>query len=218
MTSPIVVVGAGGFGREVLELIDAINAVHMASWEIIGVADDGPSEVNLNRLATFNVPYLGTVDRVLGESTAYRYVLAIGSPGVRRVLAAKFDAALWRPATLIHPDSTVGREVSLGEGTIICAGARVTTNVRTGRHVHVDANATVGHDTTLGEFVRLNPGSSVSGDCHVGDGSLVGVAASIINQRVLGENVVVGAGACVVTDVEAGRTVTGVPARVRSDH
>lgn len=212
MTESIVVVGAGGFGREVIELIEAINASNTASWAIVGVADDGPSPINLDRLAKVDVPFLGTVDQILGEHAACRYVLAIGAPHVRRALAAKFDSFSWRAATLIHPQSTIGREVTLGEGTIVCAGVRLTTCVRVGRHVHLDNNVTVGHDTTLGDFVRLNPASSISGDCKIGNGVLVGVGGVVINQLRIGENAVVGAGACVVRNVPPDTVVKGVPA------
>lgn len=215
MTESIVVVGAGGFGREVLNLIRAINEAVEGEprWSITGVIDDSPSDKNLAQLDRQSVGHLGGVTAVLSTSAPSAYVIGIGSSAVRRTIADRLDAAGWTAATLVHPDATVGSGVELGEGSVICAGARLTTNIRTGRHCHVDTNATVGHDSVLGDFVRLNPASSVSGDCTIDDDVLVGVGAVILNQLRVGRNATVGGGACVVREVHEGTVVKGVPAR-----
>lgn len=215
MAKPIVVVGAGGFGRETLDVIDAVNAhAERPLWHILAVYDDAPSPENLLRLQQRGVEYGGSVqdlvDRAVPEIS---YVVAIGAPQVRRRIVAILEKSDLRAATLIHPDSSRGFGVEIGEGTIICAGARLTTNIRIGKHTHLNPNVTIGHDSVLGNFVSLNPASSVSGDCQVSDAVLVGVGAVILNQLVVGEGATVGAAACVVRDVAAGLTVKGVPAR-----
>jgi sugar O-acyltransferase (sialic acid O-acetyltransferase NeuD family) len=210
----LVVIGAGGFGRETLDVVDAINrAAPEPVWSVLGVLDDAPSDSNLERLACREVAYLGTVGDFLVRSAAEDYVVGVGSPRARRVLADKCDAAGLRAVTLVHPAATMGFDVYLGEGSVICAGARLTTNIRLGRHVHLNPNVTVGHDTTLGDFVSMNPGSSVSGDCVLESGVLVGVGAVVLNQLRIGRASTIGGSACVVKDVPAEVIVKGVPAR-----
>ncbi len=68
----------------------------------------------------------------------------------------------------MHPSVTMGAEVTVGAGSVLCAGARITTNIVLGRHVHVNLNATIGHDTVVGDYVSLNPLASISGDCVLG--------------------------------------------------
>ena len=214
MAEDLVIVGAGGFGRETADVVEAVNQTAGPSpWRLLGLVDDALTPANARRLEARGLSHLGTIEDLLASDLRPRYVVGIGSPGVRRRVADRLDAAGFSAAVVVHPHATVGSEVSIGEGTVICAGARVTTNIRLGRHVHLNPNVTVGHDTDIGDFVSLNPACSVSGECTVGPEVLVGVGAVVLNQITVGAGAVVGAAACVVRDVEQGATVKGVPAR-----
>lgn len=214
MTERLVVVGAGGFGREVIDIIDEINhASARELWDLVGIVDDSPSQLNLERLRKRGVTYLGTVDRFLASGAADRYLVGIGCPVVRRRVADKFDAAGWVAATVVHPTASIGFDVRVGIGTVVCAGVRMTTNISLGRHVHLNPNVTIGHDTTLGDFVSMNPASSVSGDCVIEDDVLIGVGGVILNQLTVGQGSTVGGAACVVNAVPPGAIVKGVPAK-----
>lgn len=214
MAEPLVIVGAGGFGRETADVVEAINAAsNDPVWDLVGVVDDSPSEINVARLADRGISHLGGTDDLIAQAERPRYVVGIGSPRVRKLLADRLDAAGFSAATLVHPDASIGSQCSVGEGTVVLAGARVTTNVRLGRHVHLNPNVTVGHDTELHDFVSMNPASSMSGDCIVEEGALIGVGAVVLNQLRVGAGALVGGSACVVKDVDAGLTVKGVPAR-----
>jgi sugar O-acyltransferase (sialic acid O-acetyltransferase NeuD family) len=214
MAEPIVVVGAGGFGREVLDVVDAINSLgHEPVWHVVGVVDDDPSDENLHRLRDRGVDFLGGSDEPLKWLDAMNYAVGVGNPRVRRTLADKFDGAHFQAASLIHPSATLGFGVVVGDGAVICAGVRLTTNIRLGRHVHLNLNSTVGHDTTVGDFVSANPLASISGDCLIEDDVLIGVAGVVLNGVTIGQGSTVGGSACVVRDVPAGVVVKGVPAR-----
>lgn len=221
MSTPIVVVGAGGFGREVLDVIEALNVASASQgdgsvpWNIVGVVDDSISTENLDRLGQRSIPYLGSTSEYLSSAAnpGVEYAVGIGAPRVRRRVAEVFDGAGHSPATLVHPTATLGSKVVIGAGSVLCAGVRVTTNVVLGRHVHVNLNATIGHDTSIGDFVSLNPLASISGDCEIGDGVLVGVGGILLNGLRVGQDSTIGGAACAVRHVEAGTTVVGVPAR-----
>lgn len=214
MGEELIVVGGGGIGRETLELVNAVNAVSPGRYRVAGVADDSLSEENLALVEDLAVPYLGPVAALPTVSSAgCRFVIGIANPAIRRRLDAAMLAKGYAPAILIHPSATVGSSVTLGPGSIVCPGARLTTNIVTGRHVHLHVNTTVGHDSRLADFVSLYPQAGVAGNCELREGATVGSNASVLQGLELGAESFVGAGAVVVRNVAAGSVVKGVPAR-----
>lgn len=209
----VVVIGGGGFGREVLDVLrDQHRAIH-------GVVDDEPTDRKLELLGAQRVPFLGSVRQLLNSNPGeVEYLLGIGDGPIRRTLDAQLTRAGFEAATVVHSSASFGFDVLVGPGTVVCAGARLTTNIRLGRHVHVNLNATVGHDARLGSYVTLNPGAAVSGGVTIGEAALVGAKAFILQGVSVGEDSIVGAAAAAMKNVGARTTVAGVPARLLKNH
>lgn len=208
----LVIIGASGFGRECLDVLEAMAAAD-TDIEVIGVIDDAPTSANLSRLAQRGVAYLGTRRWLDSQASGIEYVLGIGNPYVRSRLTTELDGLGLTPFTAIHPTATFGARTLVGNGSVICAGATISNNVTLGRHVHVNPNATIGHDVLLHDFVSINPGATVSGDVCIGPLSLVGASAVILQGLSIGDQATIGAGSVVTRSVSPGITVKGVPAR-----
>lgn len=209
---PLIIVGAGGFGREVFAIVQAINEQEPV-WSVEGFVDDAPVRATHRLVADLGSRILGNVASLAGQAPHLWAVVAVGSPTTRAHLVASLDPQGIQWATLIHPDSTIGPRVTLGQGSIVAAGARLSTGIRVGEHAQIDQNCTVGHDSRLADFVRLNPQACVSGNVTVGRGALIGANATILEGRSVGPDAVVGAHACVTRDVSDGLIVKGMPAR-----
>lgn len=213
MTTPIAIFGAGGFAREVLQIVLDINAQSPQSpiWKPVGFIVDAAF---LDVEPVHDLPILGTLEWLAANPLTH-IVIAVGSSAAKRRIAASIESTCANPfAKLVHPQAWVGRHVAIGQGSIVCAGSQVTTDIHIGRHVHVNIGSTIGHDAVLGDFVTLNPGVNVSGNVTLGEGVEVGTGSVLIPHTNVGEWSVVGASSLVIKSLEANVTAVGSPARV----
>lgn len=210
MNRDLVIIGCGGFGREVWGLVAALQEAG-SRWRVAGFVDDDPSAVNLRLVKRLGSAVIGAID-ILAEGE-HAAVAAVGDPATRRRIVEGLAGADLEWPVLIHPDATVGADVRVTAGTVIAAGARLSVNIQVGSHVHVDQNATVGHDSSIGAYSRLNPQACISGEVSLGEQVLAGANATVLPGLTVGDGAVIGAGAVVVRDVAAASVVKGVPAR-----
>jgi len=208
MARPLVIVGASGHAREVLDVVEALNDV-CPTFRVLGVVADGDAH-DADALARRGVPLLGGVDH-LADLEA-EVVIAIGSSSVRATIDARLQAWGRSSPVLVHPSATIGADVDLAPGVVVAAGARITTNVRLGRHTHVNVNAVVSHDGCLGDHVTLSPGVLINGNVTIADRAFLGTGAVVTPGHHIGADARIGAGAVVVTDVPPAVTARGVPA------
>lgn len=211
MGRPLVIYGAGGFGRDVLQVVRDINDARPGTWDLVGFVVD---EEFISASLIQGLPVFGSVDW-LTRNPQVEVVIGIGAPAVRCRIAKRIAREAGnRFATLVHPRAWLGQNIVLGEGTVICAGALVTRDISIARHVHVDIGVKIAHDSILGDFVTLHPSVSVSGNVHLAEGTEVGAASVLLPKVSVGEWSIVGAGAVVTKNVPADATVVGVPAKV----
>jgi len=212
MTTQLVIIGCGGFGREVHDVVDAMNAVK-PTWDLLGYLDDQPDPVNVSLVESRSSRVLGSTNWMMTAEKEVQFVIGIGAGSIRQVIDERLSSAGFGSAILVHPAATIGHGVRIGEGSVICAGVRATTNINLGRHVHLNLNTTVGHDCTLEDYVTINPLVAISGWVHIGREAMMGTHSAVLQNLSIGSRSTVGAGSCVVKDVPASTVVKGVPAR-----
>jgi sugar O-acyltransferase (sialic acid O-acetyltransferase NeuD family) len=205
----VVILGAGGFAREVLDVYDACNQAGWGPFEVIGFLADGqpPGAIINERPVLGDVGWLAGADRPLA-------ICAIGDPAVRRRVARRAAELGADFHSVVHPDARLTRWVTLGAGTVITAGCILTNQIRVGSHVHLNLDSTVGHDAVIDDFVTVAPGVHISGNVTLEAGTNIGTGAAILQGRRVGAGAVIGAGAVVTEDVPPDVVAVGVPARV----
>ncbi|WP_373077086.1 acetyltransferase [Fusobacterium varium] len=210
----IVIIGAGGFAREVIWLIEEIN-MHKKEWNILGLIDDAleliGKEIN-NYKVLGNIEYLNTLDKEIYAT------IAIGNGNIRKEIIEKVKNRKY--ATLIHPNVQKSKFVKIEEGVIICSNNILTVNIEIGKHSIINLNSTIGHDVKLKDYVTILPGCNISGNVNIGESSVLGTGTTIIQNKKVGKNVIIGAGTVVIRDIEDNCTVVGNPAKVikRNDY
>lgn len=202
------VYGASGFGREVEQL--ALQCGHRVAAFVDDHADLYPDGIHGKRV-------LSPAD-ALDEADTHAFVIAIGNPQARRAVTERLLGYGLRLQTLIHSTVIRGENVQIGEGSIICAGCILTTDIHVGRGVILNLTCTVGHDCVLGDYVSAMPAVNISGGVEVGADTYFGTNACVRNGKpdeplVIGSGVTVGMGAVVVKPIADGVTVVGNPAK-----
>jgi len=204
----ILIVGAGGFGREVLQWTRDTWPDHAPL--LGGFLSDDP-----RRLDGFptNVGIVSTVQDYRPAPGDY-LLLAIGVPYSRRRVAERLHANGCRFLTLVHPLAVVADTAIIGEGSIVCPFAVVSDSASLGRCVIVNYHASLGHDATAGDYAVLSPYATLGGNARIHEEVFLGLHASVGPGRSVGVRSKVSANSCVLTTTPADSIVYGVPGRV----
>lgn len=207
----LLLVGAGGLGREAAEAVRATNAVR-PTWKLLGFLDDDRSK---------HGALIGGVRVLGGVEAIHRYpdaqlLLCPGRPDnyvSRRLLAERLGVPDERYATVVHPTASVGTTCEIGVGTVLLAHVDLTADVVVGRHVVVMPQVVLTHDVRVDDFATLASGARLGGGCFVGRGAYIGSGACLREATTVGELAMVGMGSVVTRDVPAERLWFGAPAR-----
>lgn len=207
----VVIIGTGGFGREVLDVLEAVNQ-QQPTYDILGFV----TEPGYHTPGTFinERPVLGYYDWLEANRAEIKAICGVGAPASRRRLIEKAQNLGVAFFSVIHPRAILTRWVTIGTGSIITAGCILTNNIKIGEHVHLNLDCTVGHDAVLQDFVTVSPGVHVSGNVTLEEGSFIGTGANLIEGKTIGAWSVVGAGSVVVKDIPVNTTAVGIPAAV----
>ena len=191
------IIGAGGFGKEIywsLNPVERINTVFFVDDKYWDNTDD-----KILPLSLF-------------ESDKYEVVIAIADSYHRERIVNNLPKTT-KFFTHIHPSAQIhGEDVEIGEGSVVCAGSIITTNVKIGKHAHINLITTIGHDCVIGDYFTTAPGVQISGNEIIGDRVYFGTRSCVKQKLKICNDVVIGMNAGVVKDIVEPGTYVGTPA------
>lgn len=198
MNKPVIILGAGGHARVIADILST------SGNQVLGFLDDVKPAGKDGVLGVIS-------DAVKYRETAV-FVVAVGDNAAREELAQKFSGQL-RFARAVHPRAVIAKDVNIGEGSVIMAGAVVNPGARIGAHCIVNTSASVDHDCVVEDFAHISPGARLAGNARLGRGSWLGAGGILINGVAVCGGCIIGAGGVVIHSLEVPGTYVGVPVR-----
>lgn len=197
----LVIIGASGHGRVVADI------AKKKGYSNILFFDD-------NSLLTEcgGYPVIGTSSEICRYKDS-DFIVAIGNASIRQKLIEQIQKMKIRLVTLVHPNTVIGENTSLGDGTVVMAGVVINPGSRIGRGCIINTCASVDHDCVIGNYAHVSVGAHIAGTVMIGDRTWIGAGATVSNNIEIVGDCMIGAGAVVINNIRDSATYVGVPAR-----
>jgi sugar O-acyltransferase (sialic acid O-acetyltransferase NeuD family) len=207
----IVLIGAGGFGRETAVIIEDINRFHHPVYELLGFLDDGDQFHEGDRINGY--PWLGTHEWAIDHKAGIEYVCTVADVHARAAIQSRLmeQGVVFR--TIIGYGSYIAETAQVGSGCVFYTGVMISADVKIGDGVLVNTYSTIGHNVDIGDYTTISPDVGISGGCRIGRETTIGGHSYIIPGKKIGNGAVVGAGSIVVSNVKDDTRVFGNPAK-----
>lgn len=202
----LIIVGAGGFGRETLYLALEINKI-TPNWEILGFIDD-----NEKALDGIRCEY-----KIIGKISAWEpnenevFAMGIASPKAKEIISEKLISKGAQFVSLIHPNAVIQPFTNIGVGCVIGGRSTIGDNATIGKFVHI-AGSMVGQDSVIGDYSTTTGFANIA-SAKIGKRVFVGSHAVILNHLVVEDDAFICAGSIVLSKVRANTKVLGYPAK-----
>lgn len=199
----IIIFGASGHAKVIIDIIEQQNI-----YQIEGIFVDTPGIHEL-----MGYPVLGKISECKGYNKG---IVAVGDNFGRKLVVNKVMSInpVFRFIIAIHPLAIIGKDVEIGDGTVVVAGAVINVHAKIGQHCVINTHASIDHDVHIGDFSTAAPSSTIGGNAVIGNLSTVSMGANVIQKIKIGNGTLIGAGSTVVRDIPDGVLSFGTPAKI----
>jgi sugar O-acyltransferase (sialic acid O-acetyltransferase NeuD family) len=208
----IVIVGAGGHGKVVLDILQYDRSIHPTGF----IDDNRHSHGKL----VDGIPVLGDIaalKKILVLHHIEGAIIAVGDNYTRARIYSRLKDMGIKIVNAVHPGAILARDVELGEGIVIASGAKINTGTKIGNNVIINTGVIIDHDNVIEDHVHISPGVKLSGNVTIKKFTHVGLGVTVVSRITIGENVTVGGGAVVLEEIPGNTVAVGIPAKVIKD-
>ena len=207
----MLIIGAKGFAKEILQILHQNGDLDQLAFY-----DDINPDIRDKLLNQFSV--IKSIEQAghFFETVDNRFTIGIGNPALRYKMYQKFMERGGVFTSTISKGAEIGSyEISIGRGSNILSGVKISNNTKIGLGCMIYYNSIVTHEVEIGKFVEISPGATLLGRCKIGDFTHIGSGAIILPDVIIGNNVVIAAGAVVTKNIQDNVMVAGVPAIIK---
>jgi sugar O-acyltransferase (sialic acid O-acetyltransferase NeuD family) len=209
MKKKLILLGAGGAGREVLQIAKDIYKIEKNDWILHGFLDDAPDYQNKNIDGLYVIGKINEWVPKLDEI----FVCSIANIAIRKEVISDYKKKGASFISLIHPTALINETAVFGEGLIMYPNSVLSSNVMLGSHVFINFNTTIGHDAKIGKNSVISSHCDVTGNVDVGECVFLGSHVTIVPNVKIGKNSIIGIGSVVVNNIKDNMKVFGNPAK-----
>lgn len=201
--SKLLIIGASGHGKVIADI-----AYNMNKWDEINFLDDN-DEIK----SSIGYDVIGKSSDMQKYIKDYDYFVAIGNNNIRTKIQSQLEMLGANIATLIHPSTIIGKQVTIGIGVAIMAGVIINCCSKIGKGAIINTGVTIDHDCNISDYVHLSPGVHLAGTVSIGSKTWIGIGSTVSNNLDICSNCVIGAGSVVIKSINKEGTYVGVPAK-----
>lgn len=202
MKEKLVIIGASGHGKVIADIAQETKAYK----EIMFLDDD------TSKTTCLDFPIVGTSKDISLYTCCADFIVAIGNANVRAKITKELKEKKASLATLIHPKAVVSKYITIGEGSVVMAGAIINPDVKIGKGCIVNTACSIDHDCMIEDFVHVSVGAHLAGNVHVKEKTWIGAGAIVNNNITITQECMIGSGSVVIKDIKEKGTYVGVPA------
>ncbi|MGL4864541.1 MAG: acetyltransferase [Cetobacterium sp.] len=205
----IIVIGAGGHAKVIIDIILQRKKILNDNLVIKGILDDSFKENEEKNI--FGIPIVGKINKILELPSDIYYIIAIGNNGIRKKIAQNYEKVKY--ITLIHPKAVIAENVSINIGTVLMAGSIINSYTKIGKHCIINTGSIIEHDNIIEDYVHISPNVTLCGGVSIGEKSWIGAGATLIQGIKIEEKCIVGAGSVIIRNIKKMSKVIGIPGK-----
>lgn len=210
----ILIFGIGGHAKVLVDIIEK-----QEKYIIAGFINQNyeKNQIEMGYEVLGDVPSL---NEIIADYEIYGGIIGIGDNSIRASVKEKIHRLIpnFKFVNCIHPNSSLGKDVTLGEGNVLMSGTIINSSSSINNHCILNTNSSIDHDCIMSNYSSIAPNVTVGGNVHIGEYSAIGIGSNILHNVNIGKNCIIGGGSLVCNDTNINSIYYGSPSKYIRKH